>query len=182
MSDETAVLESIDESAHALVTSLERKTGVALSPVERLFLVTDGTITHMLEALTRGGVSVDILDREVQGNELLRTVALRPEAVDRALVWARSTVFLRHLDGAVADELVAGDVGIGTLLREECAETRREIVDLDVRFADAAYPSFVDADPDYLLERTYEIHANGDRIMTITEFFPNDRLTRYRTG
>ena len=180
MTDDNLTASPTSESIRSALTTLEREHGVALSPAERLLLATDGTVTHMLEALTGREVSVAILDREVTGGRLHRTVALEYGPDDRPLVWARSTIRLSVLEPSVADELVDGDVGIGHLLRDGETETRREIVDVDVRPA-GEFPPFVETDASRLLERTYRIYADRDRLMTITEYFPKDRLSRCRT-
>ncbi len=181
MSDERTRPPAADESVRSMVVDLEREAGLTLSPIERLFLSTDGTVTHMLEALTRREVSIDILHREVTGNRLYRTVALECDSGRTPLVWARSTIRLSPLEESIADELVDGDIGIGHVLREECAETRRTIAEVNARFDGEGFPSFVESDAACLLERTYRIHAASAHIMTITEFFPKDGLSRYRT-
>ncbi len=181
MSDELRVPQPTDESIRSMLVTLERDADLTLSPIERLFLATDGTVTHMLEALTRGDVSVSILDRAVADNRLFRTVALVPDAERNPLVWARSTVRLSPLADTVADELVDGEIGIGDVLREECTETRREIVEMNVHSTANRFPSFVESDAACLLERTYQIYTADTRIMTITEYFPKDRLSTYRT-
>ncbi|WP_440765841.1 chorismate--pyruvate lyase family protein [Natronorubrum sp. DTA7] len=181
MSDELRVPQPTDESIRSMLVTLERDADLTLSPIERLFLATDGTVTHMLEALTRGDVSVTILDRSVADSRLFRTVALVPDTEQNPLVWARSTIRLSSLADSVADELVDGEIGIGDVLREECTETRREIVEMNVHSAANRFPSFVESDAVCLLERTYQIYTADTRIMTITEYFPKDRLSTYRT-
>ncbi|WP_049923681.1 chorismate--pyruvate lyase family protein [Halopiger djelfimassiliensis] len=168
------------DSVRSRVIALERESGLALSPIERLFLATDGTVTDMLESLTRREVSIAILDREVSEDRLYRTVALECEPERTPLVWARSTVQLPPLEDSIAEALVAGDVGIGDVLRNECAETRRELVELTARSEGDEFPSFVESDAKSLLERTYRIHAAGTHVMTITEYFPRGRLSPYR--
>ena len=156
-----------------MLLDLERRERVELPPAARLLLATDGTVTHMLEALTGQQVTIDILDREVSGTTLHRTVALEKGKDSHPLVWARSKVNLSLLEDELADALVNGDIGIGDLLFEECTETRRDIVDMGAVFRDDGdFPSFVDSQAAYLLQRRYRIYDNGDRIMTITEYFP----------
>ena len=181
MSNNTALCPTAEYSIHSMVGRFERTAGVTLSSLERLFLSTDGTVTHMLEALTRQDVSVEILDREVSGDRLYRTVALRCKSEQQPVVWARSTVHLPLLSAHVADELVDGDAGIGDLLRTEYTETRRSIVELNTRSDREEFPWYVETDASCLLERTYQIYASEERIMTITEYLPKGRLSRYRT-
>ena len=184
MATNNAMVSTTDGSVRSMLISLEQSGGVRLSPLERLLLSTDGTVTHMLEVLTRREVSVRILDREVSGEQLHRTVALECESESVPLIWAQSKIQLSPLADALARELVDGDIGIGHVLDEECTETRRTITEMAVRFDDVTYPSFVEgnpaSDPACLLERTYQIYTADTLIMTITEFVPKGRLSRYR--
>lgn len=161
------------EALLEMLMSVEEADGVTLSPVERLLLATDGTVTHMLEALTRGPVNVEILSRDVSGGVLDRKVVLTREQDGSRLVWAESDIYLRPLPATLEDALVAGDIGIGHLLSRKYAETRREIIAMDVaRPADPAFPAFIDGAAPLYLTRTYRIYAAGNRLMEIREFFP----------
>lgn len=160
------------EAIRELLAGVEAHDGVTLSPVERLLLATDGTVTHMLEALTRGPVTVNILNRDVSAGSLDRQVVLEREQDGSPLVWAESDVNLYPMDAAMEDELVRGDIGIGDLLREQYAETRRELVLMEPVWHDTAdFPAFIDGHSALYLKRTYKVYSDGDRIMTITEFF-----------
>lgn len=156
-----------------MLDALESDPAVACTPVERLLLSTDGTVTHALEALTRGEVNVDILKREVHGSTLHRQVVLRRGRDDSPLVWAESEVNTRPMDMEMEDALVAGDIGIGDLLREQYAETRREILSMEpARTDDGGFPRFINGGSYLYLKRTYRVYSDGDRLMEITEYFP----------
>lgn len=162
-----------DGELNTMLNRLEQHDAVSLSPVERLLLATDGTLTHMLEALTRGHVEVDIQNRAVDGATLTRQVVLRRNRDGTPLVWAESKVNTYPLDTEMEDALVDGDIGIGDLLRDEYAETRREILGMAAVWEpDDDLPDFIGGSSPLYLERSYKIYSDGDRIMTITEFFP----------
>lgn len=161
------------DQIRSLLDEVESAPGVTLSPVERLLLATDGTVTHMLEALTRGPVTVDIISRDVHDEMLFRQVVLRREADDAPLVWAASAVYLGPLPGQMADELVDGDMGIGDLLRDHYTETRREIDAMSVTRPDGGgFPTFIDPAVSVYLQRSYTVYSDGDSLMEITEYFP----------
>lgn len=167
----------VGANIRAMIDTVEDTDGITLSPVERLLMATDGTVTHMLEALTRGHVLVDIINRDVIDGTLHRDVVLREARDGSPLVWAASNVPLDRLDDRVADELAEGTMGIGDLLREQAAETHRTITDMRVRSRkDAKLPPFVTGSAGVYLERTYNVRSDGERIMTITEYFPRDRF------
>lgn len=163
----------VGSDIRAMLDGLEEHDAVDLSPVERLLMATDGTVTHMLEALTRDHVEVDILDRRVNGSWLKRKVVLRRDRDGSPLVWAESEVNLHPMEMEMEDELVSGDIGIGDLLRGRYEETRREVTSMGVAWEDTAdLPGFIDDGSVLYLERTYKVYSGGDRLMTITEWFP----------
>lgn len=168
---------AVGAETRAMIDCLEDNDGITLTPTERLLMATDGTVTHMLEALTRDHVTVDIISRDVMAGVLHRDVVLRQARDGSPLVWAASDVPLDPLEDDITDELVEGTMGIGDLLRARGAETRRRITDMRVRHAgEENLPPFVNGQAMVYLERTYNVHQHGERVMTITEFFPRDRF------
>lgn len=154
---------------HQLI-EFEEQAGVELGAAERLLLVTDGTVTHMLEALTREPVEVSIIERKEEHGVLDRQVRLETTSGE-VLLWARSEIELKHLPELVRTNLVNGDIGIGRALRNAGIDTRREIGSFDFIPADhQQFPSFV-SDQQNLIKRTYRVHTSGTRVMTITEYF-----------
>lgn len=167
----------VGEDIRSMLTDVEELGNIQLSPVERLLLATDGTVTHMLEALTRGRVDVDIIGRQVRDGALDRRVVLRRGHDAQPLVWAESQVVLDRLREDVADELAHGEKGIGDLLRNEHSETHREIVTMDVDTPDSpTFPAFIEHPLDLYLRRVYTIESHGQKIITITEWFPHGQF------
>lgn len=162
-----------DKPVREMVQQVEGMSGLALSPSERLLLATDGTVTHMLEALTKQEVNVDILQRETNGGSLDRQVVLRRESDGSALVWAESEVRLFPLADEMEDALVGGDIGIGDLLRQEYEETRRQIHSMEAVWpTKGSFPDFIDGHSACYLKREYSVYSDGQRLMTIREYFP----------
>jgi len=163
----------VGEDIRSMLDGVEAHDAVSLSPVERLLLATDGTVTHMLEALTRGPVGVEILDRALNGDDLSRHVVLRQQHDGSSLAWAWSEVDTSGLDSDVTERLVSGDIGIGHLLREEYAETHRTVIAMEPVWADdAGVPSWVGGERGLYLKRRYKIQSGGETIMEICEWFP----------
>lgn len=160
-------------AARSLVTELERIERLSLSPVERLLLVTDGTVTKLLEALLREPVQVSVLDRTPEDERVVRRVVLRTD--DRDLVWARSTFYPSQIDDEVARTLTDAEAGIDSTLNEELGDTRRELLSVRV-FDGEETPDFVGATGSEHLVRTYEIYADGRAVAKITEYFPREQL------
>ncbi|WP_330633191.1 chorismate--pyruvate lyase family protein [Halocatena halophila] len=149
------------------------------SPIERVILTHDGTVTRMLEALTGQPITVTILARYIRGDTLYRTVALESALDPDPLVWATSEVDLQSLDPQYEAILRDQDIGIGAMFWNEQFETFRELVDFDSITAQEQFPSFINANTSKLLKRTYTIYHEKNNIMDIVEYFPKDKFEKF---
>lgn len=144
----------------------------ALPPFLRTLLVADGTVTKSLEAFFWEKVDVETLDQHDQildiaiptinaniGDHVLkREVQLRGTESDHTYAYASSYLRTEKLGGEIKENLLAGKIGIGELLREIGLETYREIIDL--------------GQDSETVFRTYVIHIGGEPTIQITERFP----------
>lgn len=149
-----------------------------LPPLLRTLLVTDGTVTKVLEAYFWEPVEVKALHLNVTSTVqpipwlsldaaeevLVRRVALRGIHSHRAYAEALSVVTLEEFDPPMREALVCGRVGIGVLLRESNLETYREIVAVDAE-RDAQTQ-------DLHIHRTYRITRGSKPVILIRESFP----------
>jgi len=162
-------------------------TGLALDAlglVPRILLLTDGTLTHILEAyaaepihLVKLGHSL-VTGRSVAGGGggervLRRTILLRGTKTDATFVHADSVVMLDRLPHEVARGLLETDTPIGKLLFSCRAETCREMVDMG-EARDPEVASHFGPGHHELLFRTYQLVYGGRPVATITEKFPKD--------
>lgn len=139
----------------------------------RTLLVTDGTVTKHLEAyfwepvdvvnLGQNEIRLEApapwLDLGVGELVLRRRVRLVGGASARIYAEAESLVRLSCLPERLRQELLAGSIGIGELLRERGLESYREILDLGAKEAERVY-------------RTYRIVIGHEPAILITETFP----------
>lgn len=151
-----------------------------LPPLLRTLLVTDGTVTKVLEAFFWEPVNVNALRLEVAsapqaipwlnlsgGEEILsRHVELRGARSGDAYASAFSVVKLVEFDPALRDALVHGSIGIGVLLRESGLETYREILTVGVE------PNTADDPQELRVYRTYRITRGKQPVILIRESFP----------
>lgn len=164
----------------------------SLSPMQRVLLTTDGTVTHVLEAFagepievvklhqafdqgTEADAALDVSDAE---RVLRRRVLLRGRNSQRDLVYAEAVVAVDRVDAAVVAGLVDTDKPIGLLLAENRTETFREILAVartaaGSRAADLSIPAKAE-----VVSRTYRIIAGRRPIALIAETFP---ATSFRT-
>lgn len=158
----------------------------ALPPFLRTLLVTDGTVTKSLEAYFWEPISIENLgQREIQLTEdvpwlgmemgadaLVREVLLRGENSRNIYAYAKSIINIRLLPSSIGDDLLAGKIGIGEILRERGLETYREVVDIGRQTDRSLAPVLGAAQCDELLYRSYRVVINHQPTLLITEKFP----------
>lgn len=148
-----------------------------LPPILRTLLVTDGTVTKVLEAFFWEPVNVEAVDQKPvtasapidnlgieQGETYLsRDVRLRGKESGDIYVWAHSIIRTRELPAEITRELIEGRIGIGQLLRTKGLETYREVIDV---FEEN------NIDAGSCICRTYRIYLHDVPAITVTEKFP----------
>ncbi|BAC88885.1 chorismate--pyruvate lyase family protein [Gloeobacter violaceus] len=147
----------------------------ALSPVQRLLMVTDGTVTELLAAYFLEPIAVrklgPLVMRDLGERVYEREVLLTGRISGQAYVHAQSTILIDRLTADLREGLLATDKGIGELLREELTETYRE---LSGYWHEAAggRAAYFGTDPEApLLGRSYVVRCNQIPTMRITERF-----------
>lgn len=158
----------------------------ALPPFLRTLLVADGTVTKAIEAFFWEPIEVVAVSQQTRPHEeelesvlagapgqiLEREVTLAGAHSGTRYARARSRLILSRLPERLVQGLVAGELGIGELLREEDVETYREIIHLDYFPADYAGKLAPMGLPDPQVARSYRIRVGGQPAILVTEFFP----------
>lgn len=156
-----------------------------LPPFLRALLVTDGTVTKILEAYFWEPVEVVTLQQEFVLAE--RPVEwIRIEAGDRVLIRrARlsgvdsgstyATAFSVIRTGLIPEtfrrRLIDREIGIGVLIRDSGLESYREVLEVGIEPADGSSGDSAPARSE-LVFRTYRIIIDGQPVILITESFP----------
>ena len=157
----------------------------SLPPFMRALLVTDGTVTKILEAYFWEHISVQLRFQKLlvadwdipfidvtAGQQILeREVILKGDESSDIYCYASSYIRLESLQQELRDQLVAGKMGIGELLREVGLETYREIMD----FSRKNYVNGDNSSSEKLIdtvERIYVISIDGRPAIQVTERFP----------
>ena len=164
----------------------------ALPPFLRTLIVTDGTVTKSLEAYFWEPVMVENLWQETAEVHdavgwlgmkpgdvaLLRDVRLKGGETGCVYAYATSLLRLEALPHQVREDLLAGRIGIGEILRERRLETYREILDIG-RETDAPPDEVFDAGQNgEWVYRTYRVVLSHEPAMLITEKFPCQMYAR----
>ena len=159
----------------------------ALPPFLRVLLVTDGTVTKSLEAYFWEPLEVENLGQSpvtllhdvdwvgIRKGEVALQREVRLKGIESGTVYAyaKSLLRLEFLPEQVKDDLLAGRIGIGELLRERGLETYREVRDIGSEIDESLSPAFNVSRCGELLYRTYRVIMKGEPTILITEKFPH---------
>ncbi len=154
--------------------------------LQRLFLVTDGTLTDLVEAaflepVALRKVSIEIApaavaipEIEIVPGDLIMTrkVLTHGETSGANYVYAESLVALDRLPAAFRTALLESDTPMGRLWSEHRLETWKELLHMHRLPASQLPPYFETAADSYLLSRTYRMVSGGSPLMLLTEYFP----------
>ena len=165
-----------------------------LSTLQKLILLTDGSVTTLLEVITGKPVTVSTLtqrivkaDHEIaelleieEGDSInYRVVTLRNVDSEKPLIYAESYTPIARLQKEFKYDLMKADMPIGTIMKERKIESRREIEKIEMIFNDELSDIF---DVSYhvpMLSRTYNIISNNMVLIRIIETFPLTSFLRF---
>lgn len=171
---------------HPVLAALEQRRP-EVSSLEKVLLLTDGSVTTLLEAVfgetveVRTAVQQVVLADPEQAARLSvedgapvnhRVVDLVGTESGRVFVHAVSQTPLARLTAGARDDLLAADIPIGVILRRHQLETRREIVTVDeVPAGEGAARAFGLPGDAAVLCRRYVIVHDGRPLIWIQEQF-----------
>ena len=167
-----------------------------LSPVQKILLGTDGSVTQLLEAITGTTVSVRTKVQEVIPADMAvagslgvpegdpvnhRIVELRAGGTDEVLIYAISYAPVGRLPQEFKDDLMKADIPIGRIIQHHHIEARREILGARVTPATEVQRGvFSLCRNEPLLSRQYRIVHGGEPLIHIEEQFPYNKFLDQR--
>lgn len=157
-----------------------------LSPLLRALLVIDGTVTKFLEAYTLEPIDILRLDQTTanltQADSWLdapvgaalvhRFTVLVGRESDRLYVYAESRIMFDRLSTSMQAGLEVERGGLGKILLDSAAETRREGLWYGAETRSDLRPEVAQRCDGAFVTRAYRVIANGMPLMMITERFP----------
>ena len=161
---------------------LEKLKSFEIPTCLRVCCGTDGSVTFLLEIMTRKPVSVttesqytikadkemaDLLGVE-EGSEINDRV-VKLSAGDTVYVQARSLSPLERMPETMKEQLMRADIPIGRILRSHNLETRRDMGELEILDGESTFGGIP------VLSRSYKIVHNNNVLMWINERFPIDK-------
>lgn len=173
----------LTDSNAVRAAALRELDDLPLGLFQRMLLITDGTVTPLLEMYAGESIeAVKIFQQLRQGKAhegscsgeriLMRTVLLRGTGSLRSFLHAESLVFLDRVDCRISGGLLDTSAPIGTLLQQCRVETFREMLHFGVEPAGNQASFFLVPEGSRMIFRTYRIWAAGALIMVVTERFP----------
>lgn len=173
-------------SAIDVLNNIAKISAIGLGPTQRVLLVTDGTLTEILEASFLERIQLIKVTQQVMpakqehfhlelknGEPVMeRQILLRGVESGRNYVYAESLIAVDRLDSALSDELLNSQVPLGRLWLEHKLETFKEMIDIDYR-ASGELSKYFDGDgPSLLLVRRYRVWSGNRAVMVVTEYIP----------
>ncbi|WML67415.1 MAG: hypothetical protein METHP_00943 [Methanoregula sp. SKADARSKE-2] len=164
------------------IEAIESEVG-RLSPVQKILLGTDGSVTQLLEAITGAaeavgtrvqeivpadGPTADRLGIRVGEPVNYRVVELRNVSSGEVLIHAISHTPVDRLSQEFRDDLMKADIPIGKIIKQHRIEARREILNARVSAApDDVGKLFSLCRNEPLLSRQYWIIHRGKPLIFI---------------
>ncbi|MEM2090066.1 MAG: chorismate pyruvate-lyase family protein [Candidatus Nitrosocaldus sp.] len=155
---------------------LEDAAGIKLSRIEKLLLAEVGTVEQLLSILVNEPVVVDVLRQEEVGNVIEREVNIHKAYSDEVLLTAKSVINVDVLPDAVACDIRAKRLGLGSVIMKHKLETFRRVVEIGCYYNND--------EPKYHNERglriyrIYSIFYLGTEVFIIREEFRSSVVRR----
>lgn len=162
-----------------------------LSRFQRILMVTDGTVTELLEQYLAEKIKVLKLYEKieekieqitashsdyVESNDLpvlKRDILLQGQSTKNNWIYAESTILLNHLNKGFRTDLLNSREPIGRLWEKYRYETYKVILSFDKRKVGTLAGHFNISPESDVISRTYSVYSGGKIIMIITEVFPD---------
>ncbi len=174
------------------IQEIEQRVG-RLSPMQKVLIGTDGSVTNLLEMATGHPVTIttrvqDIIAADAgtaaaleiePGDEVnYRIVELKDSVTGKVLIYAVSRTPLRRLAPEFRQDLMRADIPIGRILRRHRIESRREITDARIVPAGTDLArTFGVHRCESMLSREYRIIHREEPLIAIEEVFPFTSFT-----
>jgi chorismate-pyruvate lyase len=161
---------------------------VSIGLLQRILLVTDGTLTDLLQvaflepigvlklAVNVGKMRTPLEPLELKRGDhcMNRSILLYGRNTGNNYVYAESTVAVDRLPKEFCEELIGSSKPIGRLWSEHGVETRKELLHISKCSSPALLAHFsLTAAHCLLLKRSYRLVTSGRPVIVITEYFPD---------
>ena len=162
-----------------------------LTGFQRLLLVTDGTVTELLEQYLEESIKVHKLYEKIEYNFdnlpsthkaflsldqipiLKREVLLQGQSSSKNWIYAESSILLKNLPQDFCTDLLDSQEPIGKLWEKYRTETYKAMLCSEKIIAGQLATYFSINTIDEVISRTYAVYSKQKLTMVITEIFPH---------
>ncbi len=156
---------------------------ISLTPFHRACLLTDGSLTILLEAFTNSKIKISALKQKtvfpdkklikelkINSDEKLNEREVILSANEKPVVYAKSYSVISRLCDPAKTDILNTDVPIGKILKKHKVETHREITEIGMK-TDTKIAGILNLTGDEILWRSYIIIKENLPLMMIEEYF-----------
>lgn len=171
------------ETSHSFSHIAQLPLFASLAPMQRVMLLSNGTLTDILQAFTLEEIGVhklteeqilgggsNLLELSPNENVLERSVVLYGKRTSRSYVYAESLIALERLPRGLAKELQEGSEPLGRLQLKHRLETFKELIDFRIGKSEKA-SEFLESNLRFLI-RSYRVYVKERPCIVIHEYFP----------
>ncbi len=158
----------------------------SLVTFQKVLLITDGTLTNIIEVLAGENIQVvklseepvqldsgdDLLEVEPGSEVIQRKILLRGARSKCNYLYAESLIIPDRLQPELRERLVRESTPIGRLWIEHRTEIFKEMISMRHERAEDLAHFFHILPDDVMLARTYRVFSQRQPVMVITEMFP----------
>ncbi len=164
-----------------------------LSPLQRIILTSNGTVTRLLEDILGERLTViklyetmqyhqdaiPYLELPAQQQVIQRKICL--QGVNSRMNWlyAESVIVTERLESSFRDDLLESQIPIGNLWSKYRVETFKEILPPFQQPANELAEYFSMSSEHLLLGRTYRVFSRQQPVMMLTEKFPAHYFVKF---
>lgn len=168
----------------------ESLSQLRLNHIQKILLMTDGTVTELLEYLSREPIVIEKIYQELEKDlsgipgdhiqsvdgavapVLIRKIILKGQYTKKNYIYAESTILVDRLPETFREELIHTKTPIGKLWSKHRLETyKTDFVAVKEKSSESVSSHLsVPVDSD-VLSRTYSVYSCGEKSMVITEKF-----------
>jgi chorismate-pyruvate lyase len=172
-------------SAFDVLKNLGDMNHGSLGLLPRILLITDGTLTEILEAAFLERIQVAKVSQQLVTPEpdqrwlagstehlLQRKVILTGATSSKTYVYAESFIAVGQLSPEFREELMNSSIPLGRLWLEHRLETFKRLQNVNCQPAGDLSRYFGCAEDARLLVRTYHVFSAARPVLAITEYFP----------
>jgi chorismate-pyruvate lyase len=171
-------------------TKVDKRQVIGLSDFQKVLLITDGTVTELLEHHLDEGIKIEKVYEEIENNNnnipeahsllvdgsvsmvLLRKVILKGKESMKNHLYAESSILVNNLPKKFKDDLIDSHMPIGKLWSKYRFETYKSDFVVGKEKADKELAICLNVPVSTnILNRTYCVYSKGKRVMIITEKF-----------